>query len=85
MSSQQWKLQSGASRSRNVKATSVLFERSNFWQRGSNLELYHDNDGSTTIVGVGTTLHSFPGTLLHNHIIKTNLTINLLNTSLLNF
>ena len=55
MSSQQWKLQSGASRSRNVKATSVLFERSNFWQRGSNLELYHDNDGSTTLVGVGTT------------------------------
>ena len=35
MSSQQWKQQSGASRSRNVKATSVLFERSNFWQRGS--------------------------------------------------
>ena len=55
MSSQQWKLQSGASRSRNVKATSVLFERSNFWQRGPNLELYHDNDGSTTFVGVGTT------------------------------
>ena len=55
MSSQQWKQQSGASRSRNVKATSVLFERSNFWQRGSNLELYHDNDGSTTFLGVGTT------------------------------
>ena len=55
MSSQQWKQQSGASRSRNVKATSVLFERSNFWQRGPNLELYHDNDGSTTFVGVGTT------------------------------
>ena len=55
MSSQQWKQQSGASRSRNVKATSVLFERSNPWQRGPNLELYHDNDGSTTFVGVGTT------------------------------
>jgi len=51
----QWKQHGGASRNRNLKATSVLFTRSNFWQRGDNLELYHDNDGSTTYVGIGTT------------------------------
>ena len=50
----QWKQQSGVKRNRNVKAVSVLFEKSNFWQRGDNLELYHDNDGSTTQVGIGT-------------------------------
>ena len=52
--SSQWKQHSGARRNRNVKATSVLFEKSNFWQRGPNLELYHDNDGSTSYVGIGT-------------------------------
>ena len=50
----QWKQQSGVKRNRNVKAVSVLFEKYNFWQRGDNLELYHDNDGSTTMVGIGT-------------------------------
>jgi len=50
----QWKQQSGVRQNRNVKATSVLFVKSNFWQRGDNLELYHDNDGSTTQVGIGT-------------------------------
>jgi len=49
-----WKQQSGAKKNRNVKATSVLMEKSNFWERGSNLELYHDNDGSTTYLGIGT-------------------------------
>ena len=49
-----WKQHSGAKKNRNVKATSVLMEKSNFWERGSNLELYHDNDGSTTYLGVGT-------------------------------
>tara|TARA_B100000575_G_scaffold191104_1_gene154191 strand:- start:3736 stop:22587 length:18852 start_codon:yes stop_codon:yes gene_type:complete len=49
-----WKQHSGAKKNRNVKATSVLMEKSNFWERGSNLELYHDNDGSTTYLGIGT-------------------------------
>ena len=49
-----WKQQSGAKRNRNVKATSVLFTKSNFWQRGDNMELFHDNDGSTTKLGIGT-------------------------------
>ena len=51
----QWKQHGGASRNRNIKSTSVLFTRSNFWQRGDNLELYHDNDGSTTYVAIVTT------------------------------
>ena len=49
-----WKQHSGAKKNRNVKATSVLMEKSNFWERGTNLELYHDNDGSTTYLGIGT-------------------------------
>ena len=49
-----WKQHSGAKKNRNVKATSVLMEKSNFWERGSNLELFHDNDGSTTYLGIGT-------------------------------
>ena len=34
----QWKQHGGAARNRNIKSTSVLFTRSNFWQRGNNLE-----------------------------------------------
>ena len=41
----QWKqLQSGVRKIEMLNKISVLFVKSNFWQRGDNLELYDDND-----------------------------------------
>ena len=49
-----WKKHSGYSSGRNVRASTVLFSNSNFWQKGQDLEIYHNNDGATTYVGIGT-------------------------------
>ena len=43
-----WKNQGGHRSNRNIKASTVLFKNSNFWQKGSDLEIYHNNEGATT-------------------------------------
>ena len=49
-----WKNQGGHKTGRNIKASTVLFKNSNFWQKGSDLEIYHNNDGATARIGLGT-------------------------------
>ena len=49
-----WKQQGGSKNNRNLKATTILFDNSNFWDRGSDLSIYNINEGGQTRVGVGT-------------------------------
>ena len=49
-----WKQQSGSKRNRNLKATTVLFDNSNFWERGNDMAVYNLNDGGATRIGIGT-------------------------------
>ena len=49
-----WKNQGGHRSNRNIKASTVLFKNSNFWQKGDDLEIFHNNDGATARIGLGT-------------------------------
>ena len=49
-----WKNQGGNRTNRNIKASTVLFKNSNFWQKGANLQIFHNNEGATARIGLGT-------------------------------
>ena len=49
-----WKSQGGNKKNRNIKSKTVLFSNSNFWERGSGVDIYNLNDGTETRVGIGT-------------------------------